>query len=104
MAQGEDFDYPTSESNPRTVRGNGSDEAESSGTAGMQQTLQSARQRLGEAMSTAQDRSRQMMDQTSGYVQQYPMAAVAIAAGVGVLVGWMLAMSMQETQTRRSWW
>jgi ElaB/YqjD/DUF883 family membrane-anchored ribosome-binding protein len=45
-----------------------------------------------------------MMDQTSGYVQQYPMAAVAIAAGVGVLVGWMLAMGMQETESRRRWW
>jgi ElaB/YqjD/DUF883 family membrane-anchored ribosome-binding protein len=103
MAQGEDFDYPTSESNPRGARGNGSDQAESA-TAGMQQSLQNARQRLSEAMSTAQDRSRQMMDQTSGYVQQYPMAAVAIAAGVGVLVGWMLAMGMQETESRRRWW
>jgi len=104
MAQTEDFDFPTSEANPRGVRGNGSDEAESSGTAGMQQTLHSARQRLGEAMSTAQERSRQVMDQTSGYVQQYPFAAVAIAAGVGVLMGWMLAISMQETQSRRNWW
>lgn len=104
MAQGEEFDFPTSESNPRGARGNGSDEANSGERGGVQQTLQSARQRFGEAMSGAQERSRQMMDQTSGYVQQYPMSAVAIAAGVGVLVGFMLAMSMQETQPRRSWW
>jgi ElaB/YqjD/DUF883 family membrane-anchored ribosome-binding protein len=104
MAQGEDFDFPTSQANPRGARGNGSDETGGTGTAGMQQTMQGARQRLNEAMSTAQERSRQMMDQTSGYVQQYPMSAVAIAAGVGVLVGWMLAMSMQETQPRRNWW
>ena len=103
MAQGEEFDFPTSESDAGSVRGNGSDDADSSERAGMK-TLQSARQRLGEAMSSAQERSRQMMDQTSGYVQHYPMAAVAIAAGVGVLLGWMLAMSMHETQSRRSWW
>jgi ElaB/YqjD/DUF883 family membrane-anchored ribosome-binding protein len=104
MTQGEEFDFPTSESHPRGVRGNGSDEPESTGTGSMQQTLHGARRRLGDAMTTAQERSRQMMDQTSGYVQQYPIAAVAIAAGVGVLVGMMLAMSLQETQSRRSWW
>jgi ElaB/YqjD/DUF883 family membrane-anchored ribosome-binding protein len=103
MAQGEEFDFPTSQSNPRGARGNGSDEAEGMGSQ-MQQTWDNARQRLGDAMSMAQDRSRQMMDQTSGYVQQYPMAAIAIAAGVGVLIGWMLAQGAQETQSRRNWW
>ena len=104
MAQGEEFDYPTSESNPRSARGNGSDEAEAGSLDGMQQSLRTARERLSDAMSSAQERSRQMMDQTSGYVQQYPMTAVAIAAGVGVLVGWMLAMGMQDPEPRRRWW
>jgi ElaB/YqjD/DUF883 family membrane-anchored ribosome-binding protein len=102
MAQSENFDFPTSESNPQGVRGNGSDAAESGSKA--QQTMQGARQRLGEAMTAAQDRSRQMMDQTSGYVQQYPMAAIAVAAGLGVLIGWLLAQSTPEPQERRRWW
>jgi ElaB/YqjD/DUF883 family membrane-anchored ribosome-binding protein len=104
MAQSEDFDFPTSESNPHGVRGNGSDAAENSAGAGMQQTMHSARERLSEAMTAAQDRSRQMMDQTSGYVQQYPMAAIAVAAGLGVLVGWLLAQSTPVQQERRRWW
>jgi ElaB/YqjD/DUF883 family membrane-anchored ribosome-binding protein len=103
MAQGEEFEFPSSQANPRGARGNGSDEADESGS-GMQEQLHGARRRLGEAMTVAQDRSRQMMDQTSGYVQQYPMAAIAIAAGVGVLVGWILAQGAQETQPRRGWW
>jgi ElaB/YqjD/DUF883 family membrane-anchored ribosome-binding protein len=105
MAQSEDFDFPTAESNPRGARGNGSDETEHTRAEGMQQSWQDARQKLGEAMTSAQDRSRQMMDSTYNYMHQYPMTALAIAAGIGVLVGWMLAQGSEETRPRRgSWW
>jgi ElaB/YqjD/DUF883 family membrane-anchored ribosome-binding protein len=104
MAQGEDFDFPTSDASPRGARGNGSDQNEHTRAEAMQQSLQSARQRLSEAMTSAQDRSRQMMDNTSHYMHQYPMTALAIAAGIGVLVGWMLAQGGEETHTRRSLW
>ena len=105
MAESEDFDFPTAESSSRGARGNGSDDTERTRAEGLQQSWQGARERLGEAMNTAQDRSRQMMDSTYNYVHQYPMAALAIAAGIGVLVGWMLAQGSEESRPRRSsWW
>lgn len=97
----ENFEYPSSES---TKRGNGSDK-----TAGMnaqvRDTMAQAKQKLGETMSAAQEHSRQMMDTTSGYIQRWPFGAIAVAAGVGMVVGWLLAQpSRHESPLRRSWW
>lgn len=91
--------YPTSESKGR---GNGPDSA----GAYVPQALTQAKQKLSETMTAAQDRSRQMIDSTSGYVQRWPFSSVAIAMGVGVIIGLLLAhrgAALHETP-RRSWW
>jgi hypothetical protein len=91
--------YPTSESKGR---GNGPD----SGSGYVPQALTQAKQRLSETMTAAQDRSRQMIDTTSGYVQRWPFSSVAIAMGVGVIIGRLLAhrgVAIHEVG-RRSWW
>ncbi|HZP87215.1 MAG TPA: hypothetical protein VFB54_10380 [Burkholderiales bacterium] len=96
----ENFEYPTSQS---ATRGNGPD------TSGMASTvrdsMQQAKQKLGETMATAQERSRQVVDATSGYIQRWPFGAIAVAAGVGMVVGWLLAQPRQSNPSlRRSWW
>jgi uncharacterized protein with LGFP repeats len=99
MNHSEEQTYPTSESRGR---GNGPD----SGSAYVPQALTQAKQKLSESMTAAQDRSRQMIDTTSGYVQRWPFSSVAIAMGVGVIIGLLLAhrgTAMHET-ARRSWW
>ncbi len=46
--------------------------------------------RLRETGKTASQRGRQYADQIGGYVNERPLAAVAIAAGVGVLFGLLM--------------
>lgn len=46
--------------------------------------------RLRETGKTASRRGRQYADQIGGYVNERPLAAVAIAAGVGVLFGLLM--------------
>lgn len=105
QSSSENFEYPTSES---ATRGNGSDKSGSMGsnTSGnMRDTMQQAKQKLSETMSVAQERSRQMVDTTSGYIQRWPFGAIAVAAGVGMIVGWLLAQpARHESPLRRSWW
>jgi len=102
MHEHEDFQFPTSESRHR---GNGS--SAHGGGAGMRESLAQARHRLGETMTSAQERSRQMMDSTSGYIQRWPFSAIAVAAGVGLLIGWMIATQSHEDDAmdeRARWW
>lgn len=97
----ENVEYPTSESNKRS---NGSDKTNGM-NAQMRETMAQAKQKIGETMSAAQERSRQMMDTTSGYIQRWPFGAIAVAAGVGVIAGWLLAQSSRhESPLRRRWW
>lgn len=58
-------------------------------------------------MTSAHERSRQMVDSTSGYIQRWPFGAIAVAAGVGLLLGWMLAVQSREDEEsieRSRWW
>lgn len=103
MNEREDFQFPTSQSQRR---GNGSDTAHVLG-AGVRESLSNARQRIGDTMATAQERSRMMVDSTSGYIQRWPFSAIALAAGVGLLVGWMIAQGTREEiipGARARWW
>lgn len=103
MNEREDFQFPTSESRHR---GNGSD-SYSRAAAGMRDSLAQAKQRLGETMTSAHERSRQMVDSTSGYIQKWPFSALAVAAGVGLLIGWLIASqshSDEETMEGQRWW
>lgn len=98
----ENFQYPTSES---AARGNGSDTSGTGLGMNVRETMSQAKQKLGDTMSAAQERSRQMMDTTSGYIQRWPFGAIAVAAGVGMIVGWLLAQPRESaSMLRRSWW
>ncbi len=100
MNDREDFQFPTSDS-----RGNGSD-AYARTAAGMRDSLAHARNRLGQTMTSAQERSRHMVDSTSETIQRWPFSAIALAAGVGLLIGWLIAsQSTGDDMTENArWW
>lgn len=109
----ENFEYPTSESaqaseanrsSESSRRGNGTEKTVGI-NAQMRDTVAQAKQKIGETMSAAQERSRQVVDTTSGYIQRWPFGAIAVAAGVGMIVGWVLAQqSRSQSPLHRSWW
>ena len=102
MNDREDFQFPTSESR----RGNGSDEYART-AAGMRDSLAHARHRLGQTMTSAQERSRHMVDSTSETIQRWPFSAIAVAAGVGLLIGWLIASQSpgaEDMTENPRWW
>ncbi len=103
MNERDDFQFPTAQSQRC---GNGSD-VRHEFAAGMRGSLTHARQRIGESMTSAQERSRQMMGHTSGYIKRWPFSAIAVAAGVGLLLGWLLAHQSRDDEMsseRARWW
>jgi ElaB/YqjD/DUF883 family membrane-anchored ribosome-binding protein len=61
----------------------------------LQKNLEATRQKLSQLQSTAIERGTAYARATDDYVRESPWTAVAVAAGVGVLVGLMLSMSMR---------
>lgn len=59
--------------------------------AKVQAQLDSARKTLGELQQTVQATASQYMDTTDAYVRANPWQAVGIAAGVGALIGFIIA-------------
>lgn len=59
--------------------------------AKMQQQLDSARQTLNELQRSVQDGAQVAMTTTDEYVRANPWRAVGIAAGVGALLGFLIA-------------
>ena len=117
MHQRDQQTSPTAEPS-RSVRGNGPETMRS--TAAWQESLAQAKDRVvdtvqdsliqakhkvADTVIAAQDKSRQVMDSTSGYVQRWPFSAIAVAIGVGVIVGFLLGNRGQQSQSRwpRSW-
>jgi hypothetical protein len=74
----------------------------------VRQRITQAKDRLADTVIAAQDRSTEMVASASGTIQRWPFSAVAIAAGIGVAVGWLLATrsqtSLQSMWPRRSLW
>ena len=103
MEQNEEYSFPRSESASTGGRGNGPDSGGEDMGNRMRSSLANARQKLSDTMSVAQDRSREMMDTTSGYIHRWPFGSIAVAAGVGLLIGLMLGRGSAES-SRRSWW
>lgn len=69
----------------------------------LQESLTQAKYKVADTVIAAQDKSRQVMDTTSGYVQRWPFSAIAVAIGVGVIVGFLLANRGRATRGPRSW-
>jgi ElaB/YqjD/DUF883 family membrane-anchored ribosome-binding protein len=59
--------------------------------AKVQTQLDAARKTLGELQQTVQATATQYMDTTDAYVRANPWQSVGIAAGVGALIGFLIA-------------
>ncbi len=72
----------------------------------IRQALEPARTRLANAMNTVQDKSSQALAGVSGYIQESPMRSVAMAMGVGVIIGLLLGDRGYAPWRSRSrgWW
>jgi ElaB protein len=57
----------------------------------VQSQLEQARQTLTELQTTVQAGAKQAMDTTDAYVRTNPWRAVGISAGVGALIGFLIA-------------
>jgi ElaB/YqjD/DUF883 family membrane-anchored ribosome-binding protein len=57
----------------------------------VQTQLEAARQTLGELQTTVQAGAKQAMDTTDAYVRTNPWRAVGISAGIGALIGFLIA-------------
>jgi len=64
--------------------------------ASLEKNLEATRQRLTQLQSTAMERGTAYAKATDDYVRESPWTAVGVAAGVGVLVGLILSMSMRD--------
>jgi len=63
--------------------------------ASLEKNLEATRKRLTELQATATERATAAARATDDYVRESPWTAVGVAAGVGVLVGLILSMSMR---------
>ncbi len=67
--------------------------------------LEPARNKLSSAMSTVQEKSNQMVSGVQGYVQEAPMQSIAMAMGVGIIIGLLLGdAGYAPWRSRRSSW
>jgi ElaB/YqjD/DUF883 family membrane-anchored ribosome-binding protein len=70
---------------------NGSDNGSGSAVAArLRERMGQARERVSDAMSVARDRSSQLRDRAADRIQSAPFASIALAVGVGVVIGWLL--------------
>jgi ElaB/YqjD/DUF883 family membrane-anchored ribosome-binding protein len=57
----------------------------------IQQSLERAKLKLGEAESAVFDKTRQMANVTDEYVHEHPWKAVGVAAGIGLIIGLLIS-------------
>jgi ElaB/YqjD/DUF883 family membrane-anchored ribosome-binding protein len=74
----------------KTVQEQGSDKIGEMG-AKVQSQIDAARQSLSELQQTVQDGAKAAMSTTDRYVRASPWRAVGISAGIGALVGFLVA-------------
>lgn len=63
---------------------------------GVEQTLKSAKLRLGDLEQAAVEKARATAEATDAYVHEKPWHAIGITAGVGVLVGLAVGMLLNR--------
>lgn len=88
MTHSENPLFPSSESGSR-VRGNGPDE--SAAASQLHRQLSTARQKMADTMVAMQDRSQHAVETATGTIQRWPFTAIALAIGVGIALGYLLA-------------
>lgn len=71
----------------------------------IRQALEPARNKLSSAVSTVQEKSTQMVSGVEHYVQEAPMQSIAMAMGIGVIIGLLLGgAGYTPWRSRRSLW
>ena len=71
----------------------------------IKQALEPARNKVASAMSSVQEKSSQVMNDVQGYVQEAPMQSIAMAMGIGVIIGLLLGgAGYAQIRNRRSLW
>ena len=71
----------------------------------IKEALEPARNKISSAMSTVQEKSTQMASSVQGYVQEAPMQSLAMAMGIGVIIGLLLGNAgYAPWRSRRSLW
>lgn len=71
----------------------------------IKEALEPARNKLSSAMSTVQEKSTQMVNGVQGYVQEAPMQSIAMAMGIGIIIGLLLGdAGYAPWRSRRSLW
>ncbi len=71
----------------------------------IKEALEPARNKISSAMSTVQEKSTQMASSIQGYVQEAPMQSLAMAMGIGVIIGLLLGNAgYAPWRSRRSLW
>ncbi|MGE5523460.1 MAG: glycine zipper domain-containing protein [Rhodospirillaceae bacterium] len=71
----------------------------------IKEALEPARNKLSSAMSTVQEKSNQMVSGVQGYVQEAPMQSIAMAMGIGIIIGLLLGdAGYAPWRSRRSLW
>ena len=66
--------------------------------------LEPARTRIAQAMNTVQEKSNEALSGVTGYIQESPMRSVAMAMGVGVIIGLLLGDRGYAPWRSRNWW
>jgi ElaB/YqjD/DUF883 family membrane-anchored ribosome-binding protein len=69
---------------------NGSDTS-SQMASRLRERVAHAKDRVSDAVSAAKDRSFDLRDRAADSIQSAPFVSIAVAVGVGVLIGWILA-------------
>jgi len=71
----------------------------------IKEALEPARNKLSSAVTTVQEKSSQMVSGVQGYVQEAPMQSIALAMGIGVIIGLLLGdAGYAPWRSRRSLW
>jgi len=71
----------------------------------IKEALEPARNKLSSAMTTVQEKSSQVVSGVQGYVQEAPMQSIALAMGIGVIIGLLLGdAGYAPWRSRRSFW
>ena len=72
---------------------NGSDSSVNQVASRLRERVGQARDRMTDAVSAAKDRSFELRDRAADSIQNAPFVSIAVAVGVGVLIGYLLARS-----------